>query len=210
MAHNGMFEVRVTGGQKVVSSTLIIPTIFLYLSHHSPLDDAFFVSRYIPFNPRVVQREIPPKILRRETFSAPFGRRRTHSPPEILRLRKGSPSRFFELRRKVRADSPTATICLRNSAYMIFRNLGTARLGFTSKAENAPRCFLGITCVLRVAHHYLECCFPKPISPPKVPKNEQPHLRSPAKNGEWHFSAFMLGKTRKKQNREIFLRSFLA
>ena len=111
---------RLTGGQKVVSSTLIIPTIFLYLSHHSPLDDAFFISRYIPFNPRVVQREIPPKILRRETFSALFGRRRTHSSPEILRLRKGSPSRFLELRHKVRADSPTATICLRNSAYMFF------------------------------------------------------------------------------------------
>ena len=132
---------RLTGGQKVVSSTLIIPTIFLSLSHHSPPDDAFFISRYIPFNPRVVQREIPPKILRRETFSATFGRRRTHSSPEILRLRKGSPSRFSELMRKVRADSPTATICLRNSAYMIFRFLGTARLGFTSKAENTPRCF---------------------------------------------------------------------
>ena len=161
---------RLTGGQKVVSSTLIIPTIFLYLSHHSPLDDAFFISRYIPFNPRVVQRIFLSKILRRETFSAPFGRRRTHSSPEILRLRKGSPSRFFELRRKVRADSPTATICLRNSAYMIFRFWGIARLGFTSKAENTPRCFLGITCVLRVAHHYLECCFPKTFPPPKVQK----------------------------------------
>ena len=153
-----------------MSSTLIIPTIFLYLSHHSPPDDAFFVSRYIPFNPRVVQRIIRQGILCRESFSAHFGCRRTHSPPEILRLRKGSPSRFFELRRKVRADSPTATICLRNSAYMIFRFLGTARLGFTSKAENTPRCFLGITCVLRVAHHYLECCFPKTFPPPKVQK----------------------------------------
>ena len=145
-------------------------TIFLYLSHHSPPDDAFFISRYIPFNPRVVQRDVPPKILRRDPFSAPFGRRRTHSSPEILRLRKGSPSRFFELRRKVRADSPTATICLRNSAYMIFRFWGIARLGFTSKAENTPRCFLGITCVLRVAHRYLECCFPKTFPPPKVSK----------------------------------------
>ena len=72
-----------------MSSTLIIPTIFLYLSHHSPLDDAFFVFRYIPFNPRVVQRIFWSKILRREPFSAPFGRRRTLSPPEILRLRKG-------------------------------------------------------------------------------------------------------------------------
>ena len=153
-----------------MSSTLIIPTIFLYLSHHSPLDDAFFISRYIPFNPRVVQRMIRSEILRCEPFSAPFGRRGTHSPPEILRFRKGSPSRFFELMRKVRADSPTATICLRNSAYMIFRFLGTARLGFTSKAENTPRCFLGITCVLRVAHHYLECCFPKTFPPPKVSK----------------------------------------
>ena len=133
-----------------MSSTLIIPTIFLYLSHHSPPDDAFFVSRYIPFNPRVEQRIFLSKILRRETFSAPFGRRRTHSPPEILRLRKGSPSRFFELRRKVRADSPTATICLRNSAYMIFRFWGIARPGFTSKAENTPRCFFSITRVLRV------------------------------------------------------------
>ena len=115
---------RLTGGQKVVSSTLIIPTIFLCLSHHSPPDDAFFISLYIPFNPRVVQRIFRSKILRRETFSAPFGCRRTHSPPEILRLRKGAPSRFFELRRKVRADSPTATICLRNSAYMIFRFWG--------------------------------------------------------------------------------------
>ena len=102
---------RLTGGQKVVSSTLIIPTIFLYLSHHSPPDDAFFISRYIPFNPRVVQRMFLSKILRREAFSAPFGCRRTHSSPEILRLRKGSPSRFFELMRKVRADSPTKTIC---------------------------------------------------------------------------------------------------
>ena len=179
-----------------MSSTLISSTIFLCLSHHSPLDDAFFISRYIPFNPRIVQRIFLSKILRRETFSATFGRRRTHSSPEILRLRKGAPSRFFELMRKVRADSPTATICLRNSAYMIFRFLGTARLGFTSKAENTPRCFLGITCVLRVAHHYLECCFPKPISPPKVPKNEQPHLQSPAKNGEWHFSGIYAAKTR--------------
>ena len=116
---------RLTGGQKVVSSTLIIPTIFLYLSRHSPPDDAIFIFRYIPFNPRVVQREIPPKILRRETFSAPFGRRRTHSPPEILRLRKGSPSRFFELMRKVRADSPTATSLCETArfSFLIFGGL---------------------------------------------------------------------------------------
>ena len=164
-----------------MSSTLIIPTIFLCLSHHSPPDDAFFISRYIPFNPRVVQRMIHPDILCREPFSAPFGRRRTHSPPEILRLRKGSPSRFFELRRKVRADSPTATICLRNSAYMIFRFWGIARLGFTSKAENTPRCFLGITCVLRVAHHYLECCFSKTFPPPKIQKTNSRIFDSPRK-----------------------------
>ena len=107
--HSFSVKVGLTGGQKVVSSTLIIPTIFLYLPHHSPPDDAIFISRYIPFNPRVVQRMFLSKILRREAFSAPFGCRRTHSSPEILRLRKGSPSRFFELMRKVRADSPTAT-----------------------------------------------------------------------------------------------------
>ena len=184
---------RLTGGQKVVSSTLIIPTIFLYLSHHSPPDDAFFVSRYIPFNPRVVQRIFLSKILRRETFSATFGCRRTHSSPEILRLRKGSPSRFFELRRKVRADSPTATICLRNSAYMIFRFLGIARLGFTSKAENTPRCFLGITCVLRVAHHYLECYFPKTFPPPKVPKTNC-HIFDPLRKTENDFSRLLYGE----------------
>ena len=128
------------------------------------------MSRYIPFNPRVTRGKRCCEILRRETFSTPFGRRRTHSSPEILRLRKGSPSRFSELRRKMRADSLTATICLRNSAYMIFRFWGIACLGFTSKAENTPRCFVSTTRVLRVAHHYLECCFSKPIPPPKVPK----------------------------------------
>ena len=134
---------RLTGGQKVVSSTLIIPTIFLYLSHHSPPDDAFFISRYIPFNPRVVQRIIRQGILCRESFSTPFGHRRTHSSPEILRLRKGSPSRFFELRRKVRADSPTATICLRNSAYMIFRNLGDCPSWLHLKSRKYTALFFG-------------------------------------------------------------------
>lgn len=43
-------------------------TIFLYLSHHSPLDDAFFISRYIPFNPRVVQRIIRQEILLLHSF----------------------------------------------------------------------------------------------------------------------------------------------
>ena len=164
-----------------MSSTLIIPTIFLYLSRHSPLDDAFFISRYIPFNPRVVQRIIRQGILCRESFSAHFGCRRTHSPPEILRFRKRSPSRFSELMRKVRADSPTATICLRNSAYMIFRFWGIARLGFTPKAENAPRCFFSTTHVLRVAHHYLECCFPKLNPPPKVPKTNSRVFDTPRK-----------------------------
>lgn len=151
-------------------------TIFLYLSHHSPPDDAFFFSRYILFNPRGVQRIFLSKILRRETFSAPFGCRRTHSSPENRRLRKGAPSRFFELMRKVRADSPTATICLRNSAYMIFRFWGIASLGFTSKAKNTPRCFVSTTCVLRVAHHYLECWT---VSPLKKKDDGSKPLRRP-------------------------------
>ena len=126
---------RLTGGQKVVSSTLIIPTIFLYLSHHSPPDDAFFISRYISFNPRVVQRIFLSKILRRETFSAPFGRRRTHSSPEILRLRKGSPSRLFELRRKVRADSPTATSLCETARIRFFEIWGLPVLASPQKPK---------------------------------------------------------------------------
>ena len=85
--------------------------------------------------------------------------------------------------RKVRADSPTATICLRNSAYMIFRFLGTARLGFTSKAENTPRCFLNTTSVLRVAHHYHECCFSKTIHRRRSQKTNS-HIFDPLRKTE--------------------------
>ena len=113
--------------------------------------------------------------------------------PKFSVCEKGRPLDFFELMRKVRADSPTATICLRNSAYMFFRFLGIARLGFTSKAENTPRCFFCITCVLRVAHHYLECCFSKPIPPPKVQKTNS-RIFDPLRKTESDFPRLLCGE----------------
>ena len=78
--------------------------------HRCPLNGAFFVSRYISFNPRVVQRITPSEILRREFY---FALSRSLPGPafaEILRLREDATSHNFELKRRIRADSPTTTI----------------------------------------------------------------------------------------------------
>ena len=78
--------------------------------HRCPLNGAFFIFRYISFNPRLVQRIMPPKILRGESYFTLFGSLPGPVSAEILRLREDATTHKFELKRRIRADSPRTTI----------------------------------------------------------------------------------------------------
>ena len=63
--------------------------------HRCPLNGAFFISRYISFNPRVVQRMSPSQILRGELHSALSQSLPGSVSAEILRLREDATSHNF-------------------------------------------------------------------------------------------------------------------
>ena len=102
--------------------------------HRCPLNGAFFIFRYISFNSRVVQRITPSEILRGEPLFA-FSRSLPGAAfAEILRLREDATSHNFELKRRIRADFTTTTMCRKYSAILHFSPLPDFKSDLTSKA----------------------------------------------------------------------------
>ena len=102
--------------------------------HRCPLNGAFFIFRYISFNPRVVQRLLSLQILRGESY---FALSRSLPGPisaEILRLREDATSHKIELKRRIRADFTTTTMCRKYSAILHFSPSPDFKSDLTSKA----------------------------------------------------------------------------
>ncbi len=106
--------------------------------HRCPLNGAFFISRYISFNPRVVQRMSPSQILRGESYFTLFGSLPGPVSAEILRLREDATSHKFELKRRIRSDSPRTTIYRKYSASLRFSLFACLKAALTSKARVEP------------------------------------------------------------------------
>ena len=109
--------------------------------HRCPLNGAFFVFRYISFNSRVVQRITPSEILRGESY---FTLSRSLPGPAfagILRFWVDATTDKFELKRRIRADFTTTTICRKYSAILHFSPLPDFKSDLTSKHERNPRWF---------------------------------------------------------------------
>ena len=102
--------------------------------HRCPLNGAFFVFRYISFNPRVVQRMSPSQILRGESYFTLFGSLPGPAFAEILRLREDATSHKIELKRRIRADFTTTTMCRKYSAILHFSPSPDFKSDLTSKA----------------------------------------------------------------------------
>ena len=102
--------------------------------HRCPLNGAFFIFRYISFNPRVVQRIMPPRILRGESYFALSASLPGPASAEILRLREDATSHNFELKRRIRADFTTTTMCRKYSAILHFSPSPDFKSDLTSKA----------------------------------------------------------------------------
>ena len=101
--------------------------------HRCPRNGAFFISRYISFNPRVVQRMSPSQILRGESYFTLFGSLPGPVSAEILRLREDATSHKIELKRRIRADFTTTTMCRKYSAILHFSPLACLKSDLTSK-----------------------------------------------------------------------------
>ena len=110
--------------------------------HRCPLNGAFFISRYISFNPRVVQRMSPSQILRGESYFTLFGSLPGPVSAEILRLREDATSHKIELKWRIRADFTRTTMYREYSAFLIFSIWSDDKTDLTSKAgeEHALFC----------------------------------------------------------------------
>ena len=102
--------------------------------HRCPLNGAFFISRYISFNPRVVQRMSPSQILRGEPYFSLSGSLPGPVSAEILRLREDATTHKIELKRRIRADFTTTTMCRKYSAILHFSPSPDFKSDLTSKA----------------------------------------------------------------------------
>ena len=112
---------------------------FVY-QHRCPLNGAFFIFRYISFNPRVVQRLLSLQILRGESY---FALSRSLPGPayaEILRLREDATSHNFELKRRIRADSMRTTMYRKYSAFLKAAFLPGPTIRFNLKSESGNTC----------------------------------------------------------------------
>ena len=94
--------------------------------------------RYISFNPRVVQRMSPSQILRGESYFTLFGSLPGPVSAEILRLREDATSHKIELKRRIRADFTTTTMCRKYSAILHFSPSPDFKSDLTSKARVEP------------------------------------------------------------------------
>ena len=106
--------------------------------HRCPLNGAFFISRYISFIPRVVQRMSPSQILRGESYFTISRSLPGSVSAEILRLREDATSHKIELKRRIRADFTTTTMCRKYSASLRFSPLPDFKSDLTSKAWEEP------------------------------------------------------------------------
>ena len=117
--------------------------------HRCPLNGAFFVSRYISFIPRVVQRMSPSQILRGEPLFALSASLPGPVFAEILRLREDATSHKIELKRRIRAVFTTTTMCRKYSAILHFSPFACLKSDLTSKWGEEPALiwsFMGIKC----------------------------------------------------------------
>ena len=101
--------------------------------HRCPLNGAFFVFRYISFNSRIVQRLLSLQNLRGDTLSALSRSLPGAAFAEILRLREDATSHKIELKRRIRADFTTTTMCRKYSAILHFSPSPDFKSDLTSK-----------------------------------------------------------------------------
>ena len=92
----------------------------------------------------------PSQILRGESYFTLSGSLPGPAFAEILRLREDATSLHFELKRRIRADFTTTTMCRKYSAFLILSIWSSGKTDLTSKAGEEP----ALICIKTVSNGF--------------------------------------------------------